>query len=57
MTQATARLSTPPTNTSALPSSRRGFLAQAAAAAAGGAALGMTLPPPVGRKRVTRFTP
>lgn len=39
--------STPPTNTSAINPSRRGFLAQAAVAAAGGAAAGMALPLPV----------
>ena len=49
MTQADRVLSTPPTNTSALPvdPSRRGFLAQAAVVAAGGAALGVALPLPV----------
>src|SRR4051812_23688584 len=49
MTQADRVLSTPPTNTSALPvdPTRRGFLAQVAVAAAGGAALGVTLPLPV----------
>jgi len=47
MTQAHRVYSTPPTNTSALPSSRRGFLAQAAAVAAGGAALGVARPLPV----------
>ena len=48
MTQADRVLSTPPTNTSALPAdpSRRGFLAQAAVVAAGGAALGVALPLP-----------
>src|SRR5258707_15861802 len=48
MTQADRVLSTPPTNTSALPvaPTRRGFLAQAAVVAAGGAALGVALPLP-----------
>jgi uncharacterized membrane protein YjfL (UPF0719 family) len=48
MTQAECVLSTPPTNTSALPAdpSRRGFLAQAAAVAAGGVTLGLALPLP-----------
>src|SRR4051794_4042911 len=46
MTQADRVLSTPPTNTSAHPSSRRGFLAQTAVAVAGGAAFGAALPLP-----------
>lgn len=44
MTQADRVHSTPPTNTSVHPASRRGFLAQAAAAVAGGATLDMALP-------------
>jgi hypothetical protein len=46
MIQADTRLSTPPTNTSVHPSSRRRFLAQAAAVAAGSGTLGMALPLP-----------
>src|SRR4051812_11599250 len=48
MTQADRVHSTPPTNTSAFRSSRRGFLAQAAVAAAGSAALGVALAPSAG---------
>jgi hypothetical protein len=48
MTQADSVHSTPPTNTSAIPSksSRRGFLVQAAGVAAGGAAIGAGMPLP-----------
>ena len=46
MTQADRVLGTPPTNTSAYPYSRRGFLVQSAVTIAEGALLGAALPLP-----------